>query len=95
MTGREETAMSENKPATISMFEHENAIMHKEKDCERMKKIVFAVCATFVVITIIFVTAYTIRTRIWLDTFLTILQERPPATEVQNGVYQQPNAGPD
>ena len=87
--------MDQNKPATISVFEHENAMMHKDKDNERMKNVVIAVCAAFVLITIIFVTAYTIRTRIWLDTFLTILQERTPVTEVQNGIYEQPNQGPD
>ena len=69
----------DDKPATITVFEHENAMMHKDKDCERMKNIVVAVCVSFVLITIIFVTGYTIRTRIWLDTILQ-LQARAPVT---------------
>ena len=86
--------MEEKKPATISVFEHENAMMHKDRDCERMKNIVIAVCVTFVIITIIFVTGYTIRTRIWLDTILQ-LQQGPTVTEVQNGVHEQPDHGTD
>ena len=85
----------DDKPATITVFEHENAMMHKDKDCERMKNIVIAVCVSFVLITIIFVTGYTIRTRIWLDTILQ-LQARAPVTEVvDHGLYQQPDQNPD
>ena len=88
--------MDGEKPCTISFFEHENAMMHKDRDCERMKKIVIAVCVSFVLIIALFVTSYTIRTRIWLDTFLQLLQERTPVTEVtHDGIYQQPDQGPD
>lgn len=54
--------------ACISFFAHENAVMHKDMDNERAHKTTMFVCITFLLIVVIFVTAYTIRTSIWLDT---------------------------
>lgn len=85
----------DEKPATITVFEHENAMMHMDRANERMKVVVIAVCVAFVLVTIINVTAYTIRTRTWLDTLSRLLQQ-PAVTEVvDRGVYQQPDQGPD
>ena len=42
--------------------------MHKDMDNERAHKTTLFVCITFLLIVVIFVTAYTIRTSIWLDT---------------------------
>ena len=86
--------MDEKKPVSISFFEHENAMMHKDRDCERMKNVVIAVCVAFVLIIGIFVAGYTIRTRIWLETFMQ-LQTRTPVSEVDHGIYEQPDQGPD
>lgn len=52
----------------ISFFAHENAMLHKDTDNARAHKTTLFVCITFLLIVIIFVTAYTIRTTIWLDT---------------------------
>ena len=54
--------------ACISFLAHENAMMHKDTDNERAHRTTLFVCVAFVLIVIIFVAAYTIRTSIWLDT---------------------------
>lgn len=54
--------------ACISFFAHENAMMHKDTDNERAHRTTLFVCIAFVLIVIIFVAAYTVRTSIWLDT---------------------------
>ena len=56
------------KQACISFLAHENAMMHKDTDNERAHRTTLFVCIAFVLIVIIFVAAYTIRTSIWLDT---------------------------
>lgn len=56
------------KQACISFLAHENAMMHKDVDNERAHRTTLFVCIAFVLIVIIFVTAYTVRTSIWLDT---------------------------
>ena len=70
------TAPEESKCSTcekksepcVSFFAHENAMLHKDTDNERAHRTTLFVCITFLLIVIIFVTAYTIRTSIWLDT---------------------------
>lgn len=57
-----------DKKGCISFFAHENAMMHKDTDNERAHRTTLFVCVAFVLIVIIFVAAYTIRTNIWLDT---------------------------
>lgn len=52
----------------ISFFAHENAMLHKDTDNQRAHRTTMFVCITFLLIVIIFVTAYTIRTTVWLDT---------------------------
>ena len=54
--------------ACISFFAHENAMMHKDMDNERSHKTTRFVCITFIVITLIFVIAYTFRMNSFLDT---------------------------
>lgn len=56
------------KEQTVSVFAHENALMHKDMDNERAHRTTLFVCIAFVLIVVIFVSAYTIRTSIWLDT---------------------------
>lgn len=73
------SACAEKGRTCIPFFVHENAMMHKDTDNERMhetvqkineknNKTVMTVCLTFIVIIVIFVTAYTVRTNIWLNT---------------------------
>lgn len=53
---------------SVSFFTHENAMMHKDADNERAHRTTLYVCIAFVLIVVIFVAAYTVRTSIWLDT---------------------------
>lgn len=73
------SACAEKGHTCIPFFVHENAMMHKDMDNERMHetiksineknhRTVMMVCAAFVAIIIIFVAAYTVRTSIWLNT---------------------------
>jgi len=67
--GQEEQCSGcKKKQACISFLAHENAMMHKDTDNERAHRTTLFVCVAFVLIVIIFVTAYTVRTSIWLDT---------------------------
>lgn len=54
--------------ACISFFAFENSMMHKDVDNERAHRTTLFVCIAFVLIVIIFVATYTIRTSIWLET---------------------------
>ena len=53
--------------ACISFLSHENAMMHKDVDNERAHRTTLFVCITFIIITIIFVVAYTIRMNVFVD----------------------------
>ena len=57
-----------DKKACISFFAHENAMMHKDMDNERAHRTTRFVCITFIIITLIFVIAYTFRMNSFLDT---------------------------
>ena len=61
-------ACSKKSQACISFLAHENAMMHKDTDNERAHRTTLFVCITFIIITIIFVFAYTIRMNAFLDT---------------------------
>jgi len=58
----------DKKQACISFLAHENAMMHKDTDNERAHRTTMYVCIAFTLVILIFVTAYTFRTGIWLDT---------------------------
>ena len=65
----------EKKPATISIWAHENAMTHKDMDNERMltvvkvmRNIVYALCVALVIVVITLVAYYTSRTAMWNDT---------------------------
>ena len=83
------------KPATVSVFAYESALMHKDADCERMlhvvriiRNICFVLCAVLVIVTTTLVAYYTNRTAMWNDT---ITKLTSTLAEVTNGVYQFPN----
>lgn len=82
--------MGDYKEGMVTRFEHENALMHYGKVNKRSLIALVCVCVTFIVITTIFVIAYTVREKNWLDTLASIRQT-PAVTEVQDGVYKQPN----
>lgn len=86
-------------------FLHENAMMHKDADNERMKsvvqwmrQIVFTLCAVVVIVVVTLVAYYTSRTQMWNDTIsklnTTILElshNGSPGTEVADGIHEQPD----
>ena len=77
---------SKKGTACISFFAHENAMMHKDVDNERAHKTTLFVCITFLLIVVIFVTAYTIRTSIWLDT---VTKQNAAIVEIANAKGNQ------
>lgn len=54
--------------ACVSFLSHENAMMHKDMDNERIHRNNLFNCLTIVVITLIFVIAYTIRMNTFVET---------------------------
>ena len=82
--------MNERPERMVSAFEHENALMHYGRVNKRSLIALVCVCITFVIITTIFVIAYTVREKNWLDT---LSRMRTPAiTEVaDDGIHEQPN----
>ena len=56
------------KPGMITAFAYENALMHKDMDNERSHKSIWIVCGTAIVLTLIFVLAYTLRMNAFIDT---------------------------
>lgn len=79
-TEKKECSDCEKKStACISFFAHENAMMHKDVDNERMHETMkaiqekntrttFHICMAFIVIILLFVVSYTVRTEIWNET---------------------------
>ena len=62
---------SRKNEACISFFAHENAMMHKDTDNERAHRTTLFVCITFIIITVIFVMAYTFR----MNSFVNLIKE--------------------
>lgn len=65
---KNECTSCETKQACIPFLAHENAMMHKDTDNERANRTTLFVCITFIIITIVFVLAYTIRMNAFLET---------------------------
>ena len=85
----------ERESSCVPFFLHENAVMHKDMDNERMmqvvrwmRSIVFALCLVVVIVVTTLVAYYTSRTAMWNDT---ITKLTVTLAEVSDGVYQQPN----
>lgn len=70
--GEEEQEVSctkcSKKPGMITAFAYENALMHKDLDNERAQVTNWIICGTVIVLTIIFVLAYTLRMNAFIDT---------------------------
>ena len=67
----EEKTPSENvnkKPEMITAFAYESAMMHKDMDSERQHRGSIVFCVTIIIMTIIFVLAYTLRMNAFIDT---------------------------
>ena len=84
-----EVPEEEKKPATISIWAHENAMTHKDMDNERMltvvkvmRNIVYALCVALVIVVITLVAYYTSRTAMWNETIAKLNQT---IVEVTNG----------
>ena len=81
--------MAGEEERKVSAFEHENALMHYGRVNKRSMIMLLAVCVTFILTTMIFVHAYTVREKNMLDFISTML---PTTTEVTgDGVHQQPD----
>ena len=65
---QEEAAESGKKPGMVSAFAFESALMQKDMDNERSHKSMWIVCATSIILTLIFVLAYTLRMNAFIDT---------------------------
>ena len=85
----------ENEQPVVSFLVHENDMNQKDMENERLhetfKKTVFALGVTFILIITIFVTTYTVRTRIWNETIekmtnaiIEVAQMHHPGAEVEN-----------
>lgn len=70
----DEVLSNQTEQPVVSYFVHEADMMHKDADNERMhetyRKTIKTICATFIILIVIFVTAYTVRTAIWQNTIL-------------------------
>lgn len=62
---------SKKSEPCISFFAHENSLMHKDLDNERAHRQTLFVCATVIILTLIFVVAYTLR----MNTFVDLIKE--------------------
>lgn len=76
----------DGQQACVPFFLHENAMMHSNATNRRMFLALIAVCLTFIITVVIFVTGYTAREKAWLDTI-----NRTPVQEAADGVLQQPD----
>ena len=72
---KEDCKNCENQQACVPFFIHENAMMHKDMDNERMERIVKGqrltnIIQSIVILLIVFIMAmfYTSRTKMWNDT---------------------------
>lgn len=59
------------KPESITIFAHENAMMHKDMDNERAHRTTRFVCVFALLFAVVFVVAYTIR----MNTFVGLIRE--------------------
>ena len=81
-----------DKTACISFFAHENDMVHKDMDNERAHKTNRNVCITFIVIVIVFVTAYTVRTTKWLDAYTELVKVNQALVEELYELHKQPDS---
>ena len=90
----EELQNSTDKPAYITVFAHENAIMHireecknamdhKDKDHKRMMIICIALCITLIVVVVTLVLSYTNRTAIWKELVVSLADKLAEVTNAQ------------
>ena len=61
----------QKKPESVSIFAHENAMMHKDWDIERSHRTTLFVCIFALLFALVFVVAYTIR----MNTFAVLIKE--------------------
>lgn len=59
------------KPEHITVFAHENAMMHKDLDNERAHRTILFVCIFALLFALTFVVAYTIR----MNTFVSLIRD--------------------
>ena len=85
--------------STVDFFVHESDMMQKDVDNERLHKTIREICITFILIIIVFVASYTIRTSVWLNTIdrmnAAVLEmamlHHSTGAEVADGIHEQPD----
>ena len=75
----------DDRQACVPFFAHENVLMHYNRANKRMLIALIVICATLSIVIGIFVYGNTVREKQLID----MIDKR--ITEVENGVYQQPN----
>ena len=73
----------DDRVACVPFFVHENCMMHYNAANKRMLFALIAVCITFILTIVIFVSGYTTREKNWLDTLAHL------TPEVADGVHEQ------
>lgn len=76
----------DNQQACIPFFAHENTMMHYNHANRRMLIALVAVCLTFIITIVVFVSGYTQREKNWLDTIAELQGQ-----EVTDGIHKQPD----
>ena len=70
----DEIVDNQDEQPVVSYFVHEADMMHKDADNERLsnahKSVTRTICMTFIVLILIFVIGYTVRTAMWQNTVL-------------------------
>ena len=80
--------MDKNDTPMIPKYQAESMIMHLSRANRNMMIVIIAVCVAMVVMTYVFVTGYTSRTKDWLNTYAA-LQGNPAVTEVTDGAVDK------
>ena len=81
----------QEEPRMVTAFEYENALMHYGKVNKRSLIALVSVCVTFILVTTIFVVAYTIRERNWLKTIQELRTPYVVEVGADGGIHEQPN----
>ena len=80
--------MEQNDTPMIPKYQAESMLMHLSRANRNMMIVIIAVCVAMVVMTYVFVTGYTSRTKDWLNTYAA-LQGNPAVTEVTDGAVDK------
>ena len=87
----EERKQPEESTPMIPKHQAETMMLHLEMANRNMAIVAIISVLAMVAAIIIFVSGYTSRTKDWLNTYAQLQGNRPAATEVTDGIQQQPS----